>query len=300
MATTTRQVVVGKTVVLEIDLRDALGNRTDADSLPEVAIIDSKDELIRPRSSSNVTRIDQGRYRLAFLVPGNGRSGIWIDHWYASLNGFPTEARLNFIVVTQSAEIEIAGDQIGDDARISYSEEEIIGLNKLLAMLKARLKNNVFVESIDAYGETQFVECPIFTNEELTWFLNCSLSEFNQTPHFTDFMFSDNVISGRDGGIGRFSHIIIEGAAILALSAQALIEAGKQFIITDNGISMNPPPLAETLNTQFSNFLTHHLEKLKAIKCSIKPSPLGIGSYRVLAISPNFLRLRHLRQRRII
>lgn len=300
MATTSRQVIVGSTVVLEIDIRDAMGNRADADALPEVAIIDSHDTVIRARSSVNVTRIDLGRYRLAYLVPAAGSAGIWIDHWYATLNGFDTEASLNFIVLTNSAEIEISGDQIGDDARVSYTEEEIIGINKLLAMLKARLKNNTYVESVDENGVTQFVNCPIFTDEELTWFLNCSLSEFNQTPHFTDFMFSDTVISGIDGGIGRFSHIIVEGAAILAVAAQMLVEAGKEFTITDNGISMNPPPLSATLNNQLSTFVANHLEKLKAIKCSIKPQPLGIGSFRVMAISPNFLRLRHLRERRII
>jgi len=300
MATTSRQVIVGSTIVLEIDIRDAMGNRADADSLPEVAIIDSEDAVLRARSSTNVTRIDEGRYRLAYLVPGSGHAGIWIDHWYATLNGFETEASLNFIVLTNSAEIEMAGDQIGDDARVTYTEEEIIGLNKLLAMLKARLKNDTYVESIDEHGVTQFVHCPIFTDTELTWFLNCSLSEFNQTPHFTDFMFSDNVISGRDGGIGRYSHILVEGAAILAVAAQMLIEAGKEFVITDNGISMNPPPLSTTLNNQLSTFVANHMEKLKAIKCSIKPQPLGIGSFRVLAISPNYLRLRHLRERRIV
>ena len=163
MATTSRQVIAGHTIVLEIDLRDATGNRADADSLPEVAIIDSEDSVLRARSSTNVMRIDEGRYRLAYLVPGAGHVGIWIDHWYATLNGFETEARLNFIVLDTSADIEIAGDQIGDPARVTYTEQEIIGLNKLLAMLKARMKNNTYVESIDEYGVTQFVDCPIFT-----------------------------------------------------------------------------------------------------------------------------------------
>lgn len=302
MATTSRQVIVGDTIILEIDIRDATGNRANADSLPEVSIVDSEDSVLRTRSSTNVIRIDEGRYRVAYLVPGSGHVGIWTDHWYATLNGIDTEARLNFIVLDEEAAADIisSDDQIGDPARVSYTREEIIGLNKLLAQLKARLKNNVYVESIDGYGQTQFVLCPIFTDDELTWFLNCSLSEFNQTPHFTDYMFSDNVISGRDGGIGRYSHIIVEGAAILGIAAQMLIEAGKEFTITDNGISMNPPPLSATLNNQLSTFVAKHTETLKAIKCSIKPQPLGIGSFRVLAISPNYLRLRHLRERRIV
>ena len=99
MATTSRQVIVGDTIILEIDIRDATGSRADADSIPEVAIVDSEDAVLRARSSANVVRIDEGRYRLAYLVPGNGHVGIWTDHWYATLNGFDTEARLNKVDV---------------------------------------------------------------------------------------------------------------------------------------------------------------------------------------------------------
>jgi hypothetical protein len=300
MSTTSRQAIVGKTIILEIDIRDAMGNRTDTTGLPEVAIIDPMDTLIRARSSTNVLRIDQGRYRFSYLVPNDAKLGIWTDHWWATVNGFPTDSKLNFIVLSQSADISISGDQVGDPARVTYTQEEIIGLNKLLAQLKARLKNNVQVESIDAYGQVQFVNCPIFTDEELTWFLNCSLSEFNQTPHFTDFTFADLPIAGPDGAVGRYSYIIVEGAAILAMAAQMLIEAGKEFTITDNGVSMNPPPLSTTLNNQLSQFVQRHTDMLKHIKTSIKPHPLGFGSFRVLSSNPNYMRLRHLRERRII
>lgn len=300
MSTTSRQVIVGKTIVLEIDIRDAMGNRTDPSSLPEVAIIDSQDTELRSRSSTNVMRIDTGRFRLSYLVPGDGHLGIWTDHWYATVNGFPTDARLNFVVLSSSADIAISGDKIGDPARITYTQQEIIGLNKLLALLKARLKNNTQVESLDAYGNRQFVNCPIFTDEELTWFLNCSLSEFNQVPHFTDFSFADIVIGGTDGREGRYAYIIVEGAFILATAAQMLIEAGREFTITDNGITMNPPQLSSTLNNELSQFTARHTEMLKAIKCSIKPQPLGLGTFRVLATSPNYTRLRHLRERRIL
>jgi hypothetical protein len=98
----------------------------------------------------------------------------------------------------------------------------------------------------------------------------------------------------------RFGHIIVEGAFILATAAQMLIEAGREFTITDNGVSMNPPPLSATLNNELGHFVQRHTEMLKYIKNSIKPHPTGFGGFRVLAISPNYLRLRHLRQRRII
>jgi hypothetical protein len=294
MATTTRQVIVGKTVVLEIDVRDARGNSIDPDSQPRVSIIDSHGVIRRAMSNIDVVRIQEGRFRFAYAVPLAGPTGIWIDHWQAVVNGFTTDARLNFIVLTASADIEVSGAQIGDDCTTTYSNEEILGINCLLGALKARLKNDLEIESLDAYGNTTYEACPVFTDEELVWFLNCSLSEFNQTPHFTDFTFDMEVI------YKRFSYIIIEGAFILATAAQMLIEAGREFTISDNGITLNPPPLSSILNNELSVFVTRHTEMLKFIKNSIKPYPSGFGNFRALAISPNYARLRHLRQRRII
>jgi hypothetical protein len=186
------------------------------------------------------------------------------------------------------------GDQIGDPARVTYSEEEIQGINILLAHLKARLKNNIEVETTDEFGNITFTNCSVFINDELTWFLSSSLSEFNQTPHFTDFTFNMEVI------YNRFAYVIVEGAFILALAAQMLIEAGREFTITDNGITLNPPPLSTVLNNELSQFVARHTEMLHKIKWSIKPTPVGFGGFRVLAVSPSFMRLRHLRQRRIV
>ncbi len=294
MTTTSRQVILGQVVALEIDIKDARGERTDPDSPPEVSIIDSRDTLIRALSSTNVVRIEAGRFRFNYTPPTTSPTGIWQDHWRAVVNGISTDAYLEFIVLSQSADIEVAGDQIGDDPRVSYSEAEIIGINILLACLKNRLKNNLQVETTDAYGNITYVDCNVFTNDELVWFLKCSLSEFNQTPHFTDFTFAEEVM------YGRYGHVIVEGAFILATAAQMLIEAGREFTITDNGITMNPPPLSQTLNNELSHFLNTHLATLKFIKGCIKPQPIGFGSFRVLASNPNYMRLRHLRQRRII
>jgi len=120
------------------------------------------------------------------------------------------------------------------------------------------------------------------------------LSEFNQTPHFTDFTFAEPAI------YERYGYVIVEGATILAWAAQMVIEAGRELSITDNGITLQPPPLSNTLNNELSQFLTRHTEMLKHIKNNIKPRPLGFGGFRVLAVSPNYMRLRHLRQRIII
>ena len=183
---------------------------------------------------------------------------------------------------------------ICDDPQLDWSDEEITGINILLSCLKNRLKNNLEVETKDAYGNVEFVSCTIFTNDELVWFLKCSLSWFNETPHFTDFGFSDEVI------YNRYGHVIVDGACIFAWAAQMVIEAGREFTISDNGVTFNPPPLSTVLNNELSQFHSAHREQLKFIKGCIKPSPVGFGSFRVLAANPNYMRLRHLRQRRII
>jgi hypothetical protein len=295
MATTCRQVILGQTVVLEIDIYDARGTRLDADSVPAVEIIDSNGNVVRPLSATNVVRIQDGRYRLNYTVPSTAPTGIWVDHWRAQVNGFITNSNLSFIVLTAAASIDAAGSQIGDDPVVNWTEAEIQGINILMHQLRCRLHDfNLKHERLDEYGNLELVDCPIFTDDELLCFLCNSLSEFNQTPHFTDLGFDSPIIYSRN------AHVIVEGAFIMASAAKMLIEAGREFSITDNGISMSPPQLSSVLNNELGHFLNPHLERLKQIKWSMKPAPTGFGSFRVLAVSPNFMRLRHLRQRRIV
>lgn len=290
----TRTVILGQSINLDVKVLNALGQPTDADSVPWVEIKDANGSTVRSLSPSSVVRMDTGVYRLTYAPPVTSRSGIWTDHWRAVVDGFTTDASLQFIVLSTNASIDVAGYQIGDDPCKIYSQCEIQGINILLAQLKCRLKNNAKAETLDEYGQKTYVDCPIFTDDELLCFLNGSLSEFNQTPHWTSFDFCSSIIYERN------AHVIVEGAYILALGAQMLVEAGREFTVTDNGITMQPPPLSTTLNNQFGALLTAHTERLKFIKCSMKPNPSGVGTFRVLALSPALLRLRHLRQRQII
>lgn len=289
-----REVIAGQTIALEIEVRDAMGNNVDTDSIPAVAILNTHNAIVRALSNTDVVRISLGRYRFNYSISSSSTAGIWKDRWEVVISGQTTTEDLSFVVLDHTAAISAAGAQIGDDPNVQYTQEEITGINVLLAILSARLKNNQQIETIDAYGNISYEDCFVFSTEELVWFLNCSLQEFNQTPHFTNFLFSDPVI------YERYCHVIVEGACILAWAAQMLVEAGREFTISDNGITLNPPPLSATLNNELSNFLTAHRENLKFIKGSIKPGPIGFGSFRVLSSNPNFLRLRHLRERRII
>ena len=121
-----------------------------------------------------------------------------------------------------------------------------------------------------------------------------SLSSFNQIPHFTRFTFADPQI------YVIFADVIIQGAVLLALAAQALIERGREFTLNDNGVTYQPPQISELLNTEYTTQLANYTEKLKVIKCNLKPHPLGLGSFRCNSVAPAFMRLRHLREHQII
>ena len=138
-------------------------------------------------------------------------------------------------------------------------------------------------------------ECNVFSDEILACFLSASLSEFNMIPFFTSYSFSDEII------YKTFSHAIVEGAYILALSSQALVEKGRDFTISDGGISYQPPALGDFINGHYQNFMTSYRERLKFIKNSIRPNPTSFGTFTNLSSgAPAFVRLRHLRSRKII
>lgn len=293
---TDRKVIVGQTINLDIKVYNALGALVDADSPPFAEIKDGNGNIQRPSSPSGIVRLDTGRYRLTYNVSAASQSGIWTDTWRVTVDGNTVTDSFNFIVLTAGASIDVDGAQIGDSPSIEYTQDEICCINILMDQLRCRLKDRKSIRSVskDAYGADTLVECPVFSDDELLCFLRASLSEFNQVPHFTNFGFADPRICD------QFAHVIVEGAYILGVGAQLLVEAGREFTISDNGITMQPPPLSQTLNTILGTFLTRHTDMLKFIKNSLKPAPLGVGTFRVLAVSPAALRLRHLRQRQII
>jgi hypothetical protein len=84
----------------------------------------------------------------------------------------------------------------------------------------------------------------------------------------------------------------------MALASQALIERGREFNITDNGVNFVPPTISELLNTQYSTLLTAYNERLKYIKNSMRPSPTSLGTFR-LGANVSFRNLRHRRERQL-
>lgn len=290
----------GRNITTYVRYFDPSGNPVNADATPSVEVIDADGVVRRPLVTTEVgqERDLEGLYRFHYSIPTSGPDGYWTDRWVALIGGESVENSFQFYVqeageVQQDIEPNF---QPTGSATFTFTKCEAEAIDCLLTILKKRLKSDGTNKVPDPNNPSQYitVECPVFSDDELICFLINSLSEFNQWPHFTSFGFCDPQITG------IFSDIIIQGAVLLGLAAQSLIEKGREFSITDNGVTYQPPQISEILNSQYGTQLGYYKEKLKMIKTSLKPGPKGLGTFRVTAISPNFLRLRHLRERQIV
>ena len=145
----------------------------------------------------------------------------------------------------------------------NFSSEAQRNLTTIINLLKHRLQSQGKTKSLDEHGNTVYIDCDIYSVEMLESFVELSISEFNQTPHFTNFTPENSRF------MDCFKEILVEGATLYALSSQALIERGREFQLTDDGLHFNPPNISEMLSTQYSTLLSHHWDKLKTIKQNI-------------------------------
>jgi hypothetical protein len=299
MATRTRTELIDAkdTVQLTVTFRDQAGTPTDLDSFPQITITQPSGAVSVGPTSAGVTRLSAGRYQYEYAIGFTGPYGVWIDNWVGYLNGFRIEASFNFVVIHTDLPAPNTDGyyHLGDDPGFNYTQVEIYNINKLLKTLKARLNATGKSKSTDSFGNITYVDCSMFSVEMLVTFLANAITLFNEIPHFTFFTFADSSF------INQFHDVLVGGAVLTALSSQALLERGAEYSISDNGISFTPPTMSELLNTQYTTELTHHYEKVKFIKNSFKPHPMGLGSFSMSGSNnPSFRRLRLLRQRQII
>jgi len=320
----------GREVSLYVQFTDAYNEPVDADRIPLVSIYDSHGILRQLPTNigcgfsgvnGNTHGYDNddenvGLYVFNYNIPIDGYDGYWVDVWDAYVGGeqIPSAA-FQFLVISSGEAVESSepiyapGTQTkdgyivgtGTDEELDFTEmpfkfdkAEMEGVNVILQLVKPRLKNDGVRKVPNGTGGYDTVPCSVFSDSELIAFIVNSLSEFNQIPHFSNFNFGNPQI------YTVFADVIVQGAVLLALAAQSLIERGREFVITDNGITYQPPQISEILNTQYNTQLADYTAKVKFIKCNMKPRPLGLGTFRTSSISPAYLRLRHLRERQII
>ena len=284
-------------VNLIVQFKDGTGAPIDTDSFPQISIVQPSGLVLLAPTSAGVTHIGSGKYSYIFTVPINGPYGVFNDIWTGYISGFRVEVEFSFVVAhTQMPAINTDGYvHLGDDPGFNYSQVATKNINKLLKSLKARLNSAGKARSTDAFGNVIYVDCDIFSIDMLVTFLATALWEFNQIPYFTFFQFDD------DNFVEQFGAVLVEYATLQALASKALIERGREFQITDNGINFNPPSVSELMNTQYSTLMSQYWERIRYIKNSLRPAPLGLGVFGMTSgLNPAMARLRHLRARRII
>lgn len=269
----------------------------DLDSFPQVAIVQPSGNVAIGPTSAGVARISTGLYEYDYTVGINDSIGVWMDVWSGSVNGFTIQQPLQFVVEdTNLPAVNSDGYvHLGDDPGFNYSQIAILNINKILKALRARLNSSGKAKGKDKFGNVIYFDCDIYSVDVLVTFIADVLTEFNMIPHFTEFTLDDVEF------VKMFQAILVQGAAIRALASKALIERGREFTISDNGINFTPPTVSELLSTQWSAELTNFTEKLKQIKANMKPSPLGLGTLTItVARNPLVSQLRHRRARQII
>ncbi len=299
--------ILGQKVKLQVQYFDVNGEAVDPDETPTVRIVDNDGNEVLDFTDDDVYKQKAGLYQIEYEVPSDSEVGMWTDTWRSIFGGQNLDTTFVFTVVNAETGIEPTTGpgkiKLGDDVIFDFSDEEIYGINVMLKFLKARLNSTgtkpmrdqfgAFVR--DGYGEVMTEVCNVFTDDALIGFLCMSLSEFNMTPFFTAYTFADKTIQS------LFIQIIVEGASVYAMAAQSLLEKGRDFTISDGGISYQPPALGDFLMSTYGTWLTSYRERLKFIKNSIRPGPIGIGTFSSMTGgSPAVNRLRHLRARRII
>jgi len=311
MANNRNKATRGEAVELSIQYYGIDGLPRDADEIPEIQITDINEDVVVASTSVGVVREGKGLYSYSYDVGLEVDTGLWTDSWDAEIDGAAVDSEFKFLVTgsfsSEAGEDEPLADtgtvSLGDEVSFDFSEAELVGLNILLKHLKSRLRSDGKKPSrdeygafiLDGYGEMVMEECNVFSDEILACFLSAALSEFNMIPFFSSFTFSDEII------YKTFSHAVVEGALILSLSSQALVEKGRDFTISDGGISYQPPALGDFISSQYQTLMTSYRERLKFIKNSIRPNPTSFGTFTNLSSgAPAFVRLRHLRSRKII
>jgi hypothetical protein len=282
---------------LTISFKDTSGKPIDTDSFPTISIVQPSGLVLLAPTSIGVEKHGCGMYSYTFKIPIGASLGVWTDIWLGYINGFRIESSFNFIVMaTELPQVSTDGRvHLGDDPGFQYSECAIRNINKLMKSLRARLNSAGKSKGKDSFGNDIWQDTDIFSTDVLTTFLATVLWDFNQIPYFTSFRFEE------DGFIDQFGEILVEGATLQALASIALLEKGREYQITDNGLSFNPPTMSELLQTQYSTLLTSYNDRLKYIKNSLRPHPRGLGLFGMNSgMNPAYRRLRHLRERRII
>jgi len=265
-------VAQGQSIRLDVQFINKANQLADPDDL-ELSIYNPANVLVVDGATvgvetGDITKTGVGRYYYDLTLASDAPTGTYVATWNGEIEGDSFEKDDVFPVV-------LAGTSIAAENVLFETDKKIKNAALLRTYLKDRDSRNY-----------------AFENDEISLFLDGALADVNAWPTFTSY----NWTTVPDDWI----HLVAMGGQVMALYAQALIEAGREFQITDNGIQFNPPGVSSAMQSIAGTLVQGYTERKEKVKYNIKPDPRGIGTYRVLAVNPYLIRLRHLREKRIV
>jgi len=132
--------------------------------------------------------------------------------------------------------------------------------------------------------------CQIFDDAQLYAYIDLALQDVNSHPMKTYYTL--------DALPRDWINVVILGAYVFALNAQSITEKARNFTVSDQGISYTPPDIPGQMMSIATAMEAKYQAEKERIKANEKPLLLGIGSSRVIVPNPNFIKFRHLRERR--
>ena len=276
----------GGKLALQVKFKDIAGIPRDTDSFPILQISTSQGtELFN--SNVGVRRVAEGQYRYDYTVPLGQVDGVWSDVWSGIIDGYASIANFDFNVSSVNT-VEATGDaveiplmQIGDIPVIKYTQEEVFGINTLINKLRFRLRNT----QIKPDG----TRCDILSVGDMEAFLWLALSEFNATPTFTGYVFSDPPV------YTIWADILVEGAYLKALPSIIPAEKGREWVVTDSGVSVTPASVSDSLNNIMTSLYSEYRNKVKEAKRNHRPAPVGISAGSLTGQNTVMRKIRNLK-----
>lgn len=116
-------------------------------------------------------------------------------------------------------------------------------------------------------------ECVIFQDMALLCYLQFAIDDINAHPTRSNFTF--------ENWPQNWEALLLQGAQLQAMAAQSMFEQGKEFELNDNGVVINPPPVAAALRELHGTLLQNYEERKERIKADFRPAAgAGLGSSR--------------------
>lgn len=133
-------------------------------------------------------------------------------------------------------------------------------LKSLIEKVQFRIAAIIKTQVIGLDGSISFEKTDVFEPDEIKQALELSLSAFNMIPNITYFKFTD------EENIDQISDLLVTYAAHLLLIRQALVEKGREYSISDNGIEYAGPNIGQFMLTVSDNLYQYWYGRVQVLK----------------------------------